>query len=64
MRAATRRAPAGVLKLGVLTWSRLHGIVSLELAGILGDMGLDAGLLLQAELDDVVATAAGPLTRR
>jgi AcrR family transcriptional regulator len=48
-----------VLKLGVLTWSRLHGIVSLELAGILGDMGLDAQLLIQAELDDVVATAAG-----
>ena len=47
-----------VLKLGVLTWSRLHGIVSLELAGILEDMGLDAGLLVQAELDDVVATAA------
>jgi AcrR family transcriptional regulator len=47
-----------VLKLGVLTWSRLHGIVSLELAGILGDMGLDADLLLQDELDDVVATAA------
>jgi AcrR family transcriptional regulator len=47
-----------VLKLGVLTWSRLHGIVSLELAGILADMGLDAGLLVQAELDDVVATAA------
>ena len=50
--------PVLVLKLGVLTWSRLHGIVSLELAGILEDMGLDAGLLVQAELDDVVATAA------
>jgi AcrR family transcriptional regulator len=46
-----------VLKLGVLTWTRLHGIVSLELAGILGDMGLDAGLLVQAELDDIVAAA-------
>jgi AcrR family transcriptional regulator len=49
-----------VLKLGVLTWSRLHGIVSLELAGILKDMGLDAGLLVRAELDDVVAAAAVP----
>jgi hypothetical protein len=56
--------PPLVLKLGVLTWSRLHGIVGLELAGILDDMGLDAGLLLQAELDDVVATAAGSFTSR
>ncbi len=52
-------APMLVLKLGVLTWSRLHGVVSLELSGILGDMGLDAGLLVQAEVDDLVATAAG-----
>jgi AcrR family transcriptional regulator len=51
--------PPGVLKLGVLAWSRLHGIASLELAGILGDMELDAGLLAQAEVDDLVASAAG-----
>ncbi len=50
--------PPGVLKLGVLAWSRLHGIASLELAGILGDMQLDAGLLAQAEVDDLVARAA------
>ena len=54
--------PPGVLKLGVLAWSRLHGIASLELAGILGDMGLDAGLLAQAEVDDLVASAAGRYT--
>jgi AcrR family transcriptional regulator len=46
-----------VLELGVLTWTRLHGVVSLELAGILGDMELDAGALVRAELDDVVARA-------
>jgi hypothetical protein len=51
--------PPGVLKLGVLAWSRLHGIASLELAGILGDMELDAGLLAQAEIDDLVASASG-----
>jgi hypothetical protein len=51
--------PSSVLLLGVLTWTRLHGIVTLELAGIVGDMGLDAGLLVQAELDAVVAAAAG-----
>ena len=57
-RGDTDAPPAGVLKLGVLAWSRLHGIASLELAGILGDMGLEAGLLAQAEVDDLVASAA------
>ena len=44
-----------VLLLAVLIWTRLHGIISLELAGILADMELDAGLLVQAEVDAIVA---------
>lgn len=62
--AASRAAPdangppPSVLLLGVLTWTRLHGIITLELAGVMGDMELDAGLLVKAELDSVVATAA------
>lgn len=50
--------PPHVLRWGVLTWTRIHGLVSLELAGVLGDMGLDGGLLLTAELDAVVAALA------
>jgi AcrR family transcriptional regulator len=53
----TATAPL-VLRLGVLTWTRLHGIVGLELAGVFGDMGLDAGLLLEAEITQIVETAA------
>lgn len=49
-----------VLRLGVLLWTRIHGIVGLELAGVVSDMGLDGGLLVQAELDAVVAAATGP----
>lgn len=49
----------GLLLLGVLTWTRLHGIVTLELAGVVGDMGLDGGLLVQHELEAIVAAAAG-----
>lgn len=49
-----------VLRLGVLTWTRLHGIVSLELAGVFTAMGLDAGLLLEAELAQVVEAATAP----
>lgn len=59
-RWAARRGPGEslpphILRLGVLTWSRMHGIVSLELAGILGDMELDGGLLLEAEVAQVAA---------
>ncbi len=54
--------PSSILLLGVLTWTRLHGIVTLELAGVIGDMGLDAALLVQAELDAVVAAATGAST--
>ncbi|MBJ6763662.1 TetR/AcrR family transcriptional regulator [Myxococcaceae bacterium JPH2] len=39
-----------VLRLGVLFWTRLHGIVSLELSSIFKDMGLDGGVLLQEEV--------------
>ncbi len=46
-----------VLRLSVLLWTRIHGILGLELAGVVSDMGLDGGLLVQAELDAVVAAA-------
>jgi AcrR family transcriptional regulator len=52
--ARTRGTPAGlapgVLLLGVLVWTQLHGVVSLELAGALPSMGLDGGLVLEAAL--------------
>ena len=52
-------APADALRLAVLTWTRLHGIVSLELLGAFDDMGLDAGLLLDAEVDAAIRAATG-----
>ena len=57
-RSGETDAGADVLRLGVLTWTRLHGIVGLELAGILGDMGLDGGLLVEAEVAALVAAAS------
>jgi AcrR family transcriptional regulator len=39
------------LEMGVLTWTRLHGTVSLELAGVFESMALDPALLHQAEVD-------------
>jgi hypothetical protein len=48
-----------VLRLGVLTWTRVHGIVCLELAGILADMGLQPELLVVDELHSIRAEAEG-----
>jgi AcrR family transcriptional regulator len=50
--------PPELLRLGVLTWTRLHGIVSLEVAGIFGDMGVDAGPLAEYETAAIIAEAA------
>lgn len=48
-----------VLRAGVLAWTRIHGVVALEIAGVFGDMGLDAAALLRAETRGVVALARG-----
>jgi AcrR family transcriptional regulator len=42
--------PAGTLYLGLSWWSRLHGLVSLELGHHLHATGIDPGLLYQAEV--------------
>jgi AcrR family transcriptional regulator len=46
-------AGPAVLRLGVLLWSRVHGLVSLELCGALDSMGIDGELLLTSEVQAV-----------
>jgi Tetracyclin repressor-like, C-terminal domain len=46
-------ARPAVLRLGVLLWSRVHGLVSLELGGAFDSMGIDGELLLTSELEAV-----------
>ena len=46
--------PPELLLLGVLAWTRLHGMVSLEIEGAFKPMGLDAALLLRAEVDQLI----------
>ena len=42
-----------MLRLGVLLWSRVHGLVSLELGGAFDSMGIDGDLLLTSEVEAV-----------
>jgi AcrR family transcriptional regulator len=46
--------PATALR-AVLIWSRLHGIVSLEIAGNFASMGIDPGQLFEIQLDTLTA---------
>jgi AcrR family transcriptional regulator len=46
--------PPALLELGVLTWTRLHGILSLEIEGVFASMGIDPALLFAAEVDHLI----------
>ncbi len=48
---------APLLRLGVLTWSRLHGVLALEVTGVFGRMGIDAAALYRSEVDGLVREA-------
>lgn len=57
MGAPADLAPSG-LRLAVLAWSRVHGLVSLEITGALAAMGLDADALVHAEIEAVLSAAS------
>jgi AcrR family transcriptional regulator len=48
--------PATVRRRALSFWTRVHGVVSLEVAGHFTGMGFDPGLLYVAEVDAVVST--------
>ncbi|MEU6113065.1 TetR/AcrR family transcriptional regulator [Streptomyces sp. NPDC047117] len=54
--AADHPAPPPALHRALAFWTRLHGVLSLELAGHFANMGFDPALLFTAELDDLLAT--------
>ncbi len=47
--------PGAVLADDILTWTRLHGLIGLEINGQFATMGFDPALLLERELDDMIA---------
>ncbi|MFE6491548.1 TetR/AcrR family transcriptional regulator [Streptomyces sp. NPDC057748] len=48
-------APPAALHRALTFWTRLHGVLSLELAGHFTAMGFDPALFFEAELDDLPA---------
>ncbi|PSJ30611.1 TetR family transcriptional regulator [Streptosporangium nondiastaticum] len=51
-------APPSALHRALAFWTRLHGVLSLELAGHFTNMGFDPALLFAAELDDLLTHRA------
>jgi AcrR family transcriptional regulator len=53
--AQAHPAPPAALHRALSFWTRLHGVLSLELSGHFSGMGFDPALLFAAELDDLLA---------
>lgn len=59
-RARRRVGPdvaARVARLGVTCWTRLHGVLSLQIAGHFATMGFDPTLLYAAQVEALLAEA-------
>ncbi|GAA4487440.1 TetR/AcrR family transcriptional regulator [Actinoallomurus oryzae] len=54
--AADHPAPASALRRALTFWTRLHGVISLEVAGHFTGMGFDPALLYATESDSVGAS--------
>lgn len=52
--------PLETLSLGLTCWTRLHGVVSLELGGHLAAMGIDPDPVYEAEIASLLAVAVEP----
>ena len=49
----------GVLLLGLVGWTRMHGIVSLEIEGVFDQLGVDPARLYKTEIDHLIAQRGG-----
>lgn len=54
-RSGASALPPGILLRALLAWTRLHGVLSLELDGHLTATGIDPALVYQAEVDILAA---------
>jgi len=55
-RDTDQQAPGPLLRRGVVWWSRLHGVLSLEIEGHFVGMGFDPALLYDAEVAALLAS--------
>jgi hypothetical protein len=53
-----RPIASGRSPIPTVAWTRLHGVVSLEIEGSFAPMGVDPALLYASEVDQLVAQAS------
>jgi AcrR family transcriptional regulator len=58
VRANLPPLPVRVLALGFISWTRLHGVISLELGHHLASTGIDPTLLYEAEIETLIQQAS------
>jgi hypothetical protein len=51
-----------VLLLGLVAWTRIHGIISLEIEGFFDQVGVDPARLYRCEIDRLIAERSGAVT--
>ncbi|MFI9235493.1 TetR/AcrR family transcriptional regulator [Streptomyces sp. NPDC053079] len=56
--AGSHPAPPAALHRALAFWTRMHGVLSLELAGHFTNMGFDPAVFFTAELDELLAPRA------
>ncbi len=56
-RETDQQIPGSVLRRGITWWTRLHGLLSLEIEGHFAGMGFDPALLYDAEVDALLDAA-------
>jgi len=52
--ASGNDSPAGVLRTALRLWARMHGLISLEIAGHFDTMGFDPALFFESEVDSML----------
>lgn len=59
LRASEQQITAPVMRCGLIWWTRLHGLISLEVAGHFALMAFDPALLYETEVEALLDSMAG-----
>lgn len=57
-RSWSSTAPPATVHLALTAWTRLHGLVGLEIEGVFVSMGVDVSAMVDAEIDQIIASTA------
>ena len=59
LQASDRRLTGSVMRCGLIWWTRLHGLISLEVEGHFALMAFDPALLYETEVEALLDSMGG-----